>query len=260
MTFHAEIRAALERQRRHVDADVVEELAQHAAASFEHALAEGASAEDAHTRVSALIDGWCASGARRLRPRRTPIIEPPVNTGAGWIGVGRASSSSPTASGSAGSADARMRSGRPSSSTGQRYRVVAVMPKDFAFPTAEFAAWMPMRVTPVIDARNPDVRAISLFRGIARLSPARPRRKRPQTARRAGVRRRISAWSARRCSARRAKRSSRPHCFSRHRRRTSRPRFRCPVGALALLLFVAVANIAGVQLARVQGPGLARQP
>lgn len=61
-----------------VDDDVVEELAQHAAAAYETARAEGLDAPDATARVERLIKPWAADGEQLRRRRRTlAAIEPP---------------------------------------------------------------------------------------------------------------------------------------------------------------------------------------
>jgi len=88
MQWQHDIRAALQRHLHPIDDDVVEELAQHATASFQQARADGATPEEATTRVRTLIDGWCAAAPRR-RLRQAPAIEPAPPPAGGWIGIGR---------------------------------------------------------------------------------------------------------------------------------------------------------------------------
>lgn len=75
MDWKAQIRSALGSR---LDEDVIEELAQHAAATYAAARAEGADAADAEGRVARQIHAWAADPAiRRRRPNREPAIEPP---------------------------------------------------------------------------------------------------------------------------------------------------------------------------------------
>jgi hypothetical protein len=67
-----------------VDHSVVEELAQHADAAFASARAEGLEPHDAGARVSALIDGWVAEGARLRHRTRAATVEPPA-TGSAFL-------------------------------------------------------------------------------------------------------------------------------------------------------------------------------
>jgi len=70
------------------DADVVLELAQHAAASYAAARAEGASAEQAERAVEAELAGW--SGAQAglgRRPRRPTLVEPAPGGASGVAGA-----------------------------------------------------------------------------------------------------------------------------------------------------------------------------
>jgi len=75
MTWTTAVRTEFARLGKDADETVVEELAQHAAAAFEAARADGDSPEDAAARVELLIASWCAgtSGPRRLA--RTPLPE-----------------------------------------------------------------------------------------------------------------------------------------------------------------------------------------
>jgi FtsX-like permease family/MacB-like periplasmic core domain len=75
MNWHAEITAEFTRRHKRVDDAVVEEMAQHAAAAWEAARADGMSASEAETSVRALVSSWCegTSGPRRID--RTPLLE-----------------------------------------------------------------------------------------------------------------------------------------------------------------------------------------
>src|SRR5258708_17240734 len=71
------------------DGDVVEELAQHAAAAFEAARADGLDDRRAADRVNELIERWCADPAVALRrPRRLPAIPAPSPAGRARSGIG----------------------------------------------------------------------------------------------------------------------------------------------------------------------------
>jgi predicted permease len=77
--WNARVRAAFGPAR--PDEDVVEELAQHAAATYEAARAEGLPAEEAAARASAEVAAWVADGAvRSRRPRRPAAVVPPAGT------------------------------------------------------------------------------------------------------------------------------------------------------------------------------------
>jgi predicted permease len=87
MNWPSFVRESLIRHGAVPDAAVVEELSQHAAASFEAARAEGLGADVASARVRMLVDGWCVEAAHlRRRPRRASVVEPPAGAGHGWIG------------------------------------------------------------------------------------------------------------------------------------------------------------------------------
>jgi putative ABC transport system permease protein len=71
-----------------VDDDVVEELAQHAAAAYASARAEGLEEHDAADRVERLIATWVAEGERLRRVRRTkPAVEPPSERASTFAGL-----------------------------------------------------------------------------------------------------------------------------------------------------------------------------
>jgi putative ABC transport system permease protein len=74
MDWAARIRHEYERLRKQVDDGVVEELAQHAAAAFEAARADGESADDAAARVRTLVTSWCAATNGPRRIDRTPLL------------------------------------------------------------------------------------------------------------------------------------------------------------------------------------------
>ncbi len=75
MDWKAHIRSALGAR---LDEDVLEELAQHAAATYASARAEGCETGEAERRVTQQIHAWAADPAlRRRRPKRDPTIEPP---------------------------------------------------------------------------------------------------------------------------------------------------------------------------------------
>ena len=63
------------------DADVIEELAQHAEATYESARAEGLSPEEAEGRVARLIESWRMEASElRRRLRRARVVDPPPIT------------------------------------------------------------------------------------------------------------------------------------------------------------------------------------
>lgn len=64
-----------------LDDDVLEELAQHATATYAAARAEGCDPDAAEGRVRSQIEAWVTDPAvRRRRPRRPPAIEPPTES------------------------------------------------------------------------------------------------------------------------------------------------------------------------------------
>ena len=83
MNWRDYVRTALARHHATPDDEVVEELAQHAIASFETARADGLSNDDAVARVRSLVDAWVVAAPRR--PLRLPAIETPPQ--AHWDGV-----------------------------------------------------------------------------------------------------------------------------------------------------------------------------
>ena len=74
MNWAAQVRSECARLAKHIDDSVVEEMAQHAAAAYEAARADGTSAADAEAASIALIQSWCGdtSGPRRIV--RDPLL------------------------------------------------------------------------------------------------------------------------------------------------------------------------------------------
>ena len=54
---------------------------------------------------------------------------------------------------------------------GDTYSVVGVMPASFMFPDREARLWIPMRIKPSRDPKNPNATSISLFNALGRLRP-----------------------------------------------------------------------------------------
>src|SRR5260370_3690372 len=77
MEWKSHIRSALGAR---LDEDVLEELAQHAAATYASARAEGCETGEAEQRVTQQIHAWAADPALRRRPKRDPAIEPPTGS------------------------------------------------------------------------------------------------------------------------------------------------------------------------------------
>jgi putative ABC transport system permease protein len=70
------------------DDDIIEELAQHAAAAYAAARAEGSNAADAERRVAHQIDVWAADPAvLRRRPKRETAVVPPGRSRPGFAAV-----------------------------------------------------------------------------------------------------------------------------------------------------------------------------
>lgn len=85
MNWQARLRTAFARP---VDDDIVEELAQHAAATYAAARAEGCGEQEAGARVAVQIDAWIANPALRRRgPRRAPALVPPAGRSSGLAAV-----------------------------------------------------------------------------------------------------------------------------------------------------------------------------
>jgi len=88
--FSRRIHTAFAAARRPTDSDIVDELAQHAAAAFQAARAEGADLEEAERQVDTLIVAWTTeSGGLVRRPRRDPLVEPPPTDRSALTGLGQ---------------------------------------------------------------------------------------------------------------------------------------------------------------------------
>lgn len=78
MNWKARIQAAFADARHVPDADVIEELAQHARAMYDAARADGCSHDEAYARVAEQVHRWRLEGdALRRRARHAPVVEPP---------------------------------------------------------------------------------------------------------------------------------------------------------------------------------------
>src|SRR4051794_11152958 len=85
MNWKARIRAALTTQ---IDDEVVEELAQHAAATYAAARAEGGNEADAERRVGQQIDAWSANPSLlKRRPKRDAAVLAPAGTAAPFTAI-----------------------------------------------------------------------------------------------------------------------------------------------------------------------------
>ena len=89
MEFDDRIRATFAGAAHAPTDDVLEELAQHARATYEAARADGSSHDEANARVTELLDRWQADpGALRHRSRRPDAVQPPpVAPGAPLAGL-----------------------------------------------------------------------------------------------------------------------------------------------------------------------------
>src|SRR5436190_1394424 len=88
--WKSRVAAAFAARRVVPDADVVEELAQHAATAFEAARADGATDPDAADRVDRPIAMWCDDPAVALkRPKRRSAVTPPSDDRRAWSGTGQ---------------------------------------------------------------------------------------------------------------------------------------------------------------------------
>lgn len=88
MDWRAEVRDEFSRLGRPGDDDVIEELAQHASASWTAERAEGASPDEADAAVRELIRAWCRGTAGTVRARRAPLVESAPASSSRWSGVG----------------------------------------------------------------------------------------------------------------------------------------------------------------------------
>ena len=87
--WKARIAAALRDAGRHLDDDVLEELAQHAAAAFDAARGRGESEQDADTYMATLIATWVERADALARPEPAAAPVPPPSTGRLLGGLGR---------------------------------------------------------------------------------------------------------------------------------------------------------------------------
>ena len=72
----------------HLDAEILEELAQHASAMYAAARAEGDEADDADARVARQIEAWAADPTLLARrPKRLPAVTPPAGSTGAWAAV-----------------------------------------------------------------------------------------------------------------------------------------------------------------------------
>jgi putative ABC transport system permease protein len=86
--FKALIHSAFVSTGQTVDAEVLEELAQHAASTYETARAEGCDAAQADARVAELIATWRADARwLRRRPKRDAVVLVPPVEGRAWAGL-----------------------------------------------------------------------------------------------------------------------------------------------------------------------------
>ncbi|TAK17925.1 MAG: hypothetical protein EPO35_01980, partial [Acidobacteria bacterium] len=88
MSWRDEIRRAFDLERRRVDDDVVEEMAQHADAEWQKRRAEGDTTAAADAHVRALIDGWARGTAGPRRARRDPLLASAPASASRWAGLG----------------------------------------------------------------------------------------------------------------------------------------------------------------------------
>ena len=88
MNWHAVIREEFRRLRKAVDDSVVEEFAQHAAAAWEEARADGALPAEADAAVKALIASWCRGTTGPDRIVRAPLVEAAPASSSPFAGLG----------------------------------------------------------------------------------------------------------------------------------------------------------------------------
>lgn len=75
MKWTTHVRSEFARLGKQVDESVVEEMAQHAAAVFAEARADGQSLDDADAQVRELVVSWCAATTGPHRIERAPLVE-----------------------------------------------------------------------------------------------------------------------------------------------------------------------------------------
>jgi putative ABC transport system permease protein len=88
MDWNAHIRATLATNTELPDADVVEELALHAAATYETARADGLAHDEAMQQIERLLEAWRRDASTlSRRPRRPAIVEPPASATSWLAGI-----------------------------------------------------------------------------------------------------------------------------------------------------------------------------
>jgi putative ABC transport system permease protein len=88
MNWMTHVRIEFARLGKPVDESVVEEFAQHAAAAWEEARADGASPADADAAVRSLIESWCRGTKGPDRIQREPLIESSPAASSPFAGLG----------------------------------------------------------------------------------------------------------------------------------------------------------------------------
>jgi putative ABC transport system permease protein len=88
MDWRTEIRNEFARLGKKPDDSVVEELTQHAAAAFEAARADGASAAEAAERVRSLVGSWCGATTGPRRLERADLVESAAASSSWLAGIG----------------------------------------------------------------------------------------------------------------------------------------------------------------------------
>ena len=88
MEWRRDVQAEFARLGKQADWSVVEELAQHAAAAYEAARADGMSAAEAETSVLALIRAWCNETTGPHRIERPPLVEAASASRSRFAGLG----------------------------------------------------------------------------------------------------------------------------------------------------------------------------
>jgi hypothetical protein len=79
--FRTQVREAFKATRHPLDEDIVEELSQHAEATFEALRADGVLPDEAEARVQRMLRDWCADpAALNRRPRRATAVVPPASS------------------------------------------------------------------------------------------------------------------------------------------------------------------------------------
>jgi predicted permease len=140
--------------------------------------------------------------------------------------------------------------GRTLTLDGEPYRVVAVMPEHFAFPTDDVDAWLPWQVRPVLDPADPYRRSMYLFRGVARLAAGATAAQASAEATARGHAAPDLGRVGEAVFGTRGKPRVTATPYLEAQTAAVRPALALLVGAVCLLVVTAIANIAGMQLAR----------